>query len=221
MKSLSLARVLPILENFDAPRLDASRFETPRYEPPPRPDLHVVPAEEPMFDPVSMVDAAEENQRHWQDGYEAGVAIGRAQAQSELADQDVLLRDAIAAARAEWLAEESERIASGVEKALGVIEREIGAVAGRILAKLARDRQLERALADFSGHVKTLLRDGHAGVVTVHAPEDLVEQLSQRLGSVGSLEFVAHQGAEVWVRSGATMIETRLGAWRTDHFGEE
>src|SRR3954471_8235600 len=113
MKSLSLARVLPVLENFDAPRLDAPRFETPRYEAP-RPDLHVVDFDPPACEPEPVIDDAEANQRHWQEGYEAGFAIGRAQAQSEVMDHDVLLRDAIAAARAEWIAEESARIETGV-----------------------------------------------------------------------------------------------------------
>jgi len=216
MKSLSLARVLPVLENFDAPRLEPARVEAPR------PELHIVAAEEePEPALPEAVDDGEAAQRQWQEGYEAGFAIGRAQAQAEIVDQDILLRDAVAAARAEWLAEESERLATGVEKALGHIEREICAVAGRVLAKLATDRMLERALSEFSGHVKTLLRDGEAGVVTVHAPADLMERLQQRLGGVGSLEFVAHDGAEVWVRSGATMIETRLGAWRSSNFGGE
>lgn len=215
MKSLSLARVLPILENFDAPRLEAPRFEAPR------PDLHVVDFDFPADEPSPVVDDAEANQQHWQDGYEAGVAIGRAQAQSEIVDHDILLRDAIAAARAEWIAEESTRIETGVEKALGYIEGEICAVAARVLTKLASDRMLDRAMQDFVGHVKSLLRDGLAGVVTIHAPDDLMASLKDRLSAFGCLEFVAHDSAEVWVRSGATMIETRLDGWRSDHFGGE
>jgi len=215
MKSLSLARVLPVLENFDAPRLEAPRYEAPR------PDLHVVDFDPPACEPSPVIDDAEANQRHWQEGYEAGVAIGRAQAQSEAVDNDVLLRDAIAAARAEWIAEESARIETGVEKALGYIEGEICTVASRVLAKLASDRMLERAVNDFAGHVKSLLRDGLAGVVTIHAPHDLVGRLQERLATFGCLEFVTHDSAEVWVRSDATMIETRLEGWRSDHFGGE
>jgi hypothetical protein len=215
MKSLSLARVLPVLENFDSPRLEAPRFEAPR------PDLHVVEFDPPPYEPGPVIEDPEANQRHWQEGYEAGVAIGRAQAQAEAVDHDLLLQDAIAAARAEWLAEEASRIETGVEKALGYIEGEICAVAARVLTKLASDRMLERAMSDFAGHVKSLLRDGQAGVVTVHAPEDMIGRLQEKLGALGCLEFVTHDSAEVWVRSGATMIETRLEGWRSDHFGGE
>ena len=102
-----------------------------------------------------------------------------------------------------------------------IIEGEICTVASRVLAKLASDRMLERAMNDFAGHVKSLLRDGLAGVVTIHAPHDLVGRLQERLATFGCLEFVTHDSAEVWVRSGATMIETRLEGWRSDHFSGE
>jgi hypothetical protein len=215
MKSLSLARVLPVLENFDAPRREAPRLEAMR------PDLHVVDFLQPESPLAPLHDPAEDNQQHWQEGYEAGVAVGRAQAQSELLDHDVMLQDAIAAARAEWLAQESERIASGVEKALGIIETEICDVAARVLSQIVTETRRREAIAEFSRNVRMLLRDGEAGVVTVHAPEDLIACLEEKLGSLGSLEFVAHESAEVWVRSGATKIETRFDAWRAEAFTGE
>lgn len=218
MKSLSLARVLPVLENFESQRADVPRLDHLRVDAP-RPDLHVVPQDEPALSGFDLA-APDPSQDHWQEGYEAGVAVGRAQAQAEMADQDLLLRDAVAAARAEWLAQESERIALGVEKALGVIEAEISDVASRILARIAEAKIAERALGEFTDHVRALLRDGEAGVVTVHAPEDLLSRLRSRLGSIGSLEFAPHDSAEIWVRSGATRIEARLGAWSAALFVE-
>ena len=215
MKTLSLARVLPVLNSFESQQFGPPRSETPR------PDLHIVESFGEETDAPFAEDRAELDQRQWQEGYEAGVSVGRAQAQTEMFDQDVLLRDAVSAARAEWLAQESERIAAGVEKALGHIEGEICAVATRILAQIVCEAKRAGAVTEFTAHIRKLLRDGEAGLVTVHAPDDLVEDLAQRLGFLGVVEFVAHDGAEVWVRSGATMIEARLDQWRLDHFSEE
>lgn len=223
MKSLSLARVLPVLDTGAPPKLEA------------RPELHLVPpveieeyAADFMSDPLPEAPAEPVVDR-WQEGYEAGVAIGLAQAQAEAQaaahaaaqDQSASIENAIAAARAQWVTEESDRIASGVLKALGVVESEICSVAERILAKVAAHSVRQRALGQFVQAVQTLLRDGEAGIVTVHAPGDLVAALNARLGSIASLEFVAHDAAEVWVRSGPTLIETRLGSWKSDLFGGE
>jgi hypothetical protein len=210
MTSLSLARVLPIL---DSPGTSQLRLE------PARPELHVVAPEyfespEPDPEPSFEEAAPEPVEDRWQEGYEAGLALGRAQSQSEEAEREAAIAAAVEAARAEWIAQESERIASGVEKALGVIEGEICGVVERVLARVIEKGTRAQAMAQFADAVRALLREGEAGVVTVHAPQDLIEALQARLGSLPTLEFVAHDGTEIWVRSGPTMIETRLGAWR-------
>jgi hypothetical protein len=226
MKSLSLARVLPVLETFESQRREASPTEALRLDllrqDLARPELRVIEAEAAGVAAELSESSAEADQRQWQEGYEAGVSIGRAQAQAEMLNQDALLRDALAAARAEWVAQEGDRISTGVEKALAFMESEICAVASRILAQIANESIRVRAIAEFSSYVRSLMRDGAAGVITVHAPQDLIAQLTKRLeatlGSLDSLEFRPHESAEVWVRSGASMIEMRLEAWRTDHF---
>ncbi len=228
MKFLSLASVLPVLDTFESQRRDPSRTEASRLEALrqdlsrsdiARPDLRII---EPDAS-GNVADAAAADQRHWQEGYEAGVSVGRAQAQAEALDQDASLRDALSAARAEWVVQEGERIASGVEKALAFMEAEVCAVATRILSQITNEAMRARAIAEFSTHVRSLMRDGAAGVITVHAPQDMIASLKHGLGSVlgslDSLEFSPHDAAEVWVRSGATMIEMRLETWRTDNFG--
>ncbi|MDB5642864.1 MAG: uncharacterized protein JWN07_2181 [Hyphomicrobiales bacterium] len=216
MKSLSLARVLPVMESFGSPRPQIARLD-PLIQEAPRPELHVVESVEP-WPAAAEDDPAERDQHHFQEGYESGFAVGRAQAQAEIIDHDVLLRDAVAAARAEWLGEESERIAVGVEKALAYLQGEICTVATRVLAQITSEVMRERTVSEFCASVAALLRDGKAGVVTIHAPDDLIGRLESRLASLGTLEFVAHDSAEVWVRCGATMIETRFDAWRSEHF---
>lgn len=226
MKALSLARVLPVLETFDSQRRDASSMEASRLDvlrqDLARAELRVIETEDADMAAAQAESSAEAGQRQWQEGYEAGVSIGRAQAQAEMLNQDATLRDSLAAARAEWVMHEGERIASGVEKALAFMQSEICTVASRILAQVACDSMRARAIAEFSVHVRSLMRDGAAGVITVHAPQDLIarltESLQATLGSLESLEFSPNESAEVWVRSGASMIEMRLEAWRTDHF---
>ncbi len=217
MKSLSLARVLPVLDSFDFQHSKLARLP-PLTHDTPRPELHVVDPAHPWPDAPPEEDLVERDQRNFQEGYEAGVAVGRAQAQAEVVDHDVLLQDAVAAARAEWLRQESERIALGVERALSHLQGEICTVAARVLAQIADEAMRDRALGEFCANVATLLRDGQAGIVSIHAPTDLIGRLEARLGALATLEFVAHDSAEVWVRCGATMIETRFDAWRSDHF---
>ena len=217
MKSLSLARVLPVLESFEVqhPKLACL---SPLSQETSRPELHVVEPSLAWPESAPVEDLVERDRRNWQDVYEAGVAVGRAQAQADVVDHDLLLQDAVAAARADWLAQESERIALGVERALSHLQGEICTVAARVLSQIADEAMRERALAEFSAHVATLLRDGQAGIVSIHAPADLIAQLEARLRLFATLEFIAHDSAEVWVRCGASMIETRFDAWRSDHF---
>jgi hypothetical protein len=229
MKSLSLVRVLPVLETFESQRREPSRTEGARLDALrqdlARPELRVIDDEESVAVAKSGEHTAEVDQRHWQEGYESGVSVGRAQAQAEMLDQDAMLRDALAAARAQWVAQEGERIASGVEKALAFMESEICTVASRILSQITKESVRARAIAEFSSHIRSLMRDGAAGIITVHAPQDMIACLTKSLGailgSLDSLEFSPHEDAEVWVRSGATMIEMRLGTWRTDNFSGE
>jgi len=217
MKSLSLARVLPVLDSFESHLPKLSRLPSLAHVTP-RPELHVVEPSCSGETSTAFVDLAARDQGNWQEGYEAGVAVGRAQAQANILDHDVLLRDAVAAARSEWISQESERIALGVERALTHLQDEICTVAMRVLSQISDEAMRERSISEFCMHVATLLRDGQAGIVTVHAPADLIGQLQARLGAFASLEFIVRDTAEVWLRSGATMIETRFAAWQCDHF---
>ncbi len=206
MKSHSLAHVLPVMESPPAYRAE-----------PPRKDLHLVANNEPSFHGAleEAVCVAEEEDR-WQTGYEAGLAAARSEALEQVREAEKRMAAAILAARAQWVAEEGVRLAEGLQKALAFVEGEICAGAERVLSRVVEQGLRARALSEFAAAVRLLLRDGQAGMVTIHAPADLVAVLEKRIGEHASIDFIVHDAAEVWVRSGQTMIETRLSAWQAD-----
>ena len=203
MKPMPLAHFLPILEP-----------QKPRVIEAPAPlqlvANNVLPPPEPMVE----TDAAAE-------AYELGLREGRAaaelEARSGMQDEERRFEARLAAAREEWCAEQAGLLADGVEKALAHIETTIADGAERILRQVIDQALRAKAVAQFAEATRRLLRDGEAGVVTLHGPADLLEAIRPALDGVSAtIDYSESDGPEVWVRVDQTLIETRFAAWRAE-----
>lgn len=208
MKPMPLTHFLPVLE---APK--------PRQLEAPRVDLHLVssrPDPEPEPEPVGLfAEFQQPAEDPYEEGYLAGWDAAQADAEQRRLEEEARFEQRLADARLAWTKEQGDLIASGVQKALGAIERGICDSAERILKQVIDAALRERAVSEFADSIRQLLRDGEAGVVTIHAPLDLIEGLEGQLAGVGSIEFVENPGAEIWVRVDQTLIETRFSTWRS------
>ena len=206
----NLAHLLPILDSSGLTRDETSP-----------PSLQLVASNE-FLDTTPVFAQTDVSVSHvpidrFQEGYDTGYAIGLAQGRSQVmaehAGQSVAMEAFVATARAQWTEDQSQRIADGIAKALQVIQDEISTCVEICLRDLLQDNMRAQALTEFSSRVRELCTLGDAAIVTVHAPTDLVKSLRERLHNFPSIEFQTSETAQVWVRSGATLIEARLAPW--------
>ena len=211
----NLAHLLPVMDAPSLAKTDVS------YAPPP--PLQLVAKNDfilaPILDEHSEEFSSETTSDRFQEGYDTGYALGlsqgRAQVKAETAGKDVAIEAYVAQMRSQWTAEQSQKIADGITKAVKIIEDEVSLCVERCLQQMLDEQLRARALQDFSLAVRDLLRFGSAGIITVHAPSDLILPLKTLLTDCPTLEFETSDQAQVWVRSGATLIEARLENWAT------
>ncbi|MDB5596825.1 MAG: hypothetical protein JWM36_3786 [Hyphomicrobiales bacterium] len=204
MKPMPLTHFLPVLDAHKSRQIEA-----------PRRDIHLVPAK-PVRDEESLPDRRNSEAAAYELGFREGCESFEAREKERLAEEERRFAERLELARAAWTRDQGSLIANGVVKALGVIERGICEGAERILKQVIDETMRQRAMAEFAESIGHLLRDGEAGIITVHGPADLLTELQTRLlPHGGTVEFNEQEGAEVWVRVDQTHIETRFGAWRS------
>ena len=120
----------------------------------------------------------------------------------------------LAEERARWSAEEGERIAEAFTVASRELEAKLAAATARALVPFISATVRERAIADLCSTLETLLADGQHPVVRISGPQDLINELSTRLGPrADGLTFEAGTKPDVRVVADSTIIESQLGAW--------
>ncbi|MDB5509243.1 MAG: hypothetical protein JWL93_1712 [Hyphomicrobiales bacterium] len=218
MKPMPLTHFLPVLDASATRELAPRQIEPPRLPEMLRNQLHLVasnvlPAPQAELEP----EPADVAQEAYDRGFEEGRVAAAFEAAALRAEEEARFEERMAAAREEWCREQSGHLATGVEKALGMIEKTICEGAERVLKQVVEESLRMRAVQEFTDSITRLLRDGDAGVVTVHGPADLIEALRPHIEPLSAtIEFNESDGAEVWVRVDQTLIETRLAAWRGD-----
>lgn len=209
----NLAHLLPVMDAPSQPRSETLFAAAPPLQLVAKNDFILAPVADEFGDEDVSANPPDRFQDGYDTGYALGLSQGRAQVQAEMAGKDVAIEAYIAQARDQWTKEQAQKIGEGIAKALKIIEDEVSACVERCLQQMVDAQLRGRALQDFSLAVRDLLRFGAAGVVTVHAPRDLIMSLSDLLKDCPTLEFQESDQPQVWVRSGATLIEARLEAW--------
>jgi hypothetical protein len=209
----NLAHLLPVMDAPSLAKTDVSYAPPPPLQLVANNDFILAPILNEQSDEFSSETISDRFQEGYDTGYALGLSHGRSQVKAETAGKDVAIEAYVAQMRSQWTAEQSQKIADGITKALKIIEAEVSVCVERCLQQMLDEQLRARALQDFSLAVRDLLRFGAAGIITVHAPDDLIHPLKALLRDCPTLEFETSDQAQVWVRSGATLIEARLDSW--------
>ncbi len=147
-----------------------------------------------------------------------GRAEGRAQAQAEsaaaltFAQADFDTR--LAAARREWCAAESDRLAAGFSAAIQALGAQLTDRVGTLLVPVLTAGLRRQAVDELALTLSQLLGDPRHAPVRIGGPADLLDALAGKLGTTESaVAFSPSEAVEVTIQSDQTLIETQLGAW--------
>lgn len=145
---------------------------------------------------------------------EAALAAAEAAHAEEAEAFDARLAQTLAAARAEWCATETEKLADAIESTFRAMEDRVADALGAILTPFLTQAMRTRALDQMTRHLCDLLaKGGRAPAITVTGPEDLVATLRQRFSHIEGIGFRPGPQADMALTCGETHIETRLAAW--------
>jgi hypothetical protein len=173
--------------------------------------VDVLPLREPGISEQDLAERVDE-------AYVRGVEEGRRAAEEEIAirreDQKLATQQAIEAARAAWADEIGPHMAAQIGSAFEALQQQIADAAERVLmpflAKAARDE----ALRQLRNTVDGLLANNPGISLEISGPEDLLNYIRASLpASIASASFVVTDTADVQIKAGASLIETRIAAW--------
>ncbi|KQP34406.1 hypothetical protein ASF27_02335 [Methylobacterium sp. Leaf102] len=147
-----------------------------------------------------------------------GRAEGRTQAQAEsaaaLAFAQADFDARLAAARADWCAAESDRLAAGFSAAIHALGGQLTDRVGNLLVPVLTAGLRRQAVDELALTLAQLLGDPRHAPVRIGGPADLLDALAGKLGAVEStVAFSPSETVEVTIQSDQTLIETQLGAW--------
>ncbi|MCJ2083923.1 hypothetical protein [Methylobacterium sp. J-090] len=147
-----------------------------------------------------------------------GRAEGRAQAQGEsaaaLAFAQADFDARLAAARQDWCAAESDRLAAGLSAAIQALGDRLTDRVGTLLVPVLSAGLRRQAVDELAVTLGQLLADPRHAPVRISGPADLLDALAGKLGAAqSSVVFSPSETVEVTIQSDQTVIETQFGAW--------
>jgi hypothetical protein len=150
--------------------------------------------------------------------YERGKAQGAAEAAETLAARlrqaEAAAEGRIAAARAEWLAHESGRLAERLEAGLREVELAVADATARILKPFLLDRVRAEAVESLAATIADVVRYRDGARVEIAGPADLAARVAERIAALGVEADVREaEGPDVRVSIGLTALETSLATW--------
>ncbi|QTL04331.1 hypothetical protein J5J86_03010 [Aquabacter sp. L1I39] len=193
----------------------ASPAEKPAASPPavrppaiperPRPDVRF--SQDDLARAVEL--ARTEARREAQEQAQAAIAaLEAARAQDQSAAES-----RIAAVRADWTAEQADRLADGFRSALDGFGTQLSDALAPILAPFVTERVRDQALRELDSLVKHQMALG-SGAIQITGPQDLLDALGTRLGAASGITFTPGNTPEVRIEADGAVIETQLQAWR-------
>ena len=152
--------------------------------------------------------------------YERGRAQAAAEAEevlaSRLRQEQAAAEERITAARAQWVEQESGRLAARLEAGLREIELLVAEAVARILKPFLIERVRGEAIESLATTLTDVVRHGDGVRVEIAGPADLAAAVTERIAALGiGAEVRELEGPEVRVTIGLTVLETSLASWRT------
>lgn len=207
----ALVRLLP---DFDEPEAGRSLRrvlpEFPAEKPRVEPTLaSIFAAKPPKEDPEKALAAAREA------GFAEGLVAGRREKEIAVTEARSDFAAELEEKRANWVAEEAEKIAERIGLAFGELNASLSEAVAAILVPLIGSAIAQKAVADLSAMILDMKSREDEPVFEVVGPQDLLDAVKDRLGEMGNgIDFSMGEGPDVRVTAGATIIETQLQAWR-------
>jgi len=145
-------------------------------------------------------------------------ADGREAAERDFEAQKAQMRAAmdaeLATARAEWTAQEGERLAVAHRAAHEDFEARCSEAVANILRPFLTTAVIGRVTEALVENLNVLFASRTQSLFEISGPADLLEALRHRFGENGaSIAYAPNDSIDVRVCVGDTTIETQLGAW--------
>jgi hypothetical protein len=153
-----------------------------------------------------------------QEAFERGRAEARAEIalehESALAAAREEAGEALAAARAQWVAQESEILAARLTEGLAALEAKLAEKTARALRPFLRESVREQAIAALCETLGRLLHSQPAAKLDMSGPEDLLDAVMRRLnGYEGKIAIHVTTERDIRVVCDETTIETQIALW--------
>lgn len=144
---------------------------------------------------------------------EADATAAIAALEAARAEDQQAFESRIAAMRADWTAQEADRLADGFTSALDGFGARLSDALAPILVPFVAERVRDQALRELDTLVKQQMALG-SGAVQITGPQDLLDALGARLGAARGITFTPGTTPEVRIEADGAVIETQLQAWR-------
>jgi hypothetical protein len=157
--------------------------------------------------------AAERIEAARAEGYAQGTADATAVAEARLAELRSQFDAGLADARRAWAAEQGARLAGQLQTGLDGLLEDLAQATARVLEPLLAAEVARRTIEELAGTVEALLaREPEAGIA-ISGPKDILAAMRARMSSAASITYRPCDACEVEVRSGQTVLLTRLQEW--------
>jgi hypothetical protein len=145
-------------------------------------------------------------------------ADGREAAERDFEAQQARLRATmeanLVAARAEWAAQEGERLAAAHRVALEAFEARCSSAVANILRPFLTTAVIGRVTEALVENLNVLFASRTQSLFEISGPPDLLDALRRKFGENGAaIIYAPDDSIDVRVCCGDTIIETQLGAW--------
>ena len=122
--------------------------------------------------------------------------------------------EALAAARAEWIAQESEVLAARLTEGLAALETSLAEKTARALRPFLRESVREQAITALCETLGRLLQGQPAAKLDMSGPQDLLDAVMRRLGGYeGKIAIHVTTEPDIRVVCDETRIETQIALW--------
>ena len=186
--------------------------------PPPPVEVEEIFEELPVFDP-GITLAPEELETRLEAAAEAARADAQGQHEEALsaltAQHQVDRFEALATARAEWVASVGGGIGASLDSAIADLRNMLADRIADVLRPLIANTVMARAKTEVLDALDRLLADPSQPVLSVRGPEDLCATL-RAARPEAAIEWVVGDAIEVAITADATRIETRLAEAMAD-----
>lgn len=147
-------------------------------------------------------------------GQDEGRKAAEAEANALREEQKTLSEQALADARRDWCEEQGPKLAQQITAAIGELQNIIAESVERVLAPFVGQAVRQEAVRQLRATVEDLIATNRGITLEISGPEDLLEVMRENLsGACVAVSYIASDAADVQIKAGASILETRIAEW--------